>query len=258
MHEALAHLECTNRTPDVVIDLRMSESGGWIVLEDGAPFDEGLRPEGLVPVVKLLLREVAVDRHDFLISVHAGAVSFGDGCVLLPATAGSGKTTLTAALIHSGATYLSDEIAILEGDTLAVRPVPLALTIKDGSVQPLRPYYPEIEALTPHVREDHIRVRYLQPPAASVPGEDFVQPVKWIVFPRYDSATETTLLPLARPLALRKLLDESFVRFDCLDPDKVKSLVGLMRTVECFDLPMSSVGSAVELLRSLMLPLAPD
>ena len=52
------------------------------------------------------------------------------------------------------------------------------------------------------VREDYQRVRYLPPPSSSLPQDDRAEPVRWIVFPRYDPAAETNIVPLARP-ALR-------------------------------------------------------
>jgi uncharacterized protein (UPF0276 family) len=252
VHRSLAHLERPDQPPDVVLDLRPSESGGWVVSDRNVPVAQCRGTEDMVPAVKLLLREMAVNRYTFLINVHAGVVSFGDGCMLLPASTGSGKTTLTAALIRSGATYFSDELAPLEEGTLAVRPLPLALTIKDGSVEALRRLYPELGALTSHVREDYVRVRYLPPPAGSLPADDAPQPVRWIVFPRYAPVSETVLRPLSRPMALRRLLDESFVPLERLDREKVESLVQWMRTVECFELPLSSLDTAVGLLRSLM------
>ncbi|MCC7177582.1 MAG: DUF692 family protein [Acidobacteria bacterium] len=253
IHEALAHLECPDvPEPDITLTLGLSSRGGWTVFEDDEPIAECRGTEDVVPVMKLLLREMAVNRHPFLMSVHAGVVSFGDGCVLLPASAGSGKTTLTAALIRAGATYFSDEIALLEEGTLAVRPVPLALTIKEGSVAPLRTLYPEIDTLAPHVREDYVRVRYLTPPRESLPLSDEPQPVRWIVFPRYTERGRTELCPLSRPAALRRLLDESFLPLEQLDRGKVEALVQWMRTVECFELPLSSLDEAVPLMRELM------
>ncbi len=251
IREALVHLECHDCRPDVVLELRPSESGGWVVLDRDIVVADPQNADNVVPAVKQLLREIAVDRYPFLVSVHAGVVSFGNGCVLLPAAAGSGKTTLTAALVHGGATYFSDEIALLREETLAATPVPLSLTVKDGALEPLRSMYPALDSLTTHVREDHVRVRYLPPPAESLPSVDSSQPVRWIVFPRYDPTAETALLPLERPAALGRLLDESFVYRQRLNREKVESIVQWMRGVECYELAISSLDGAVALLRAL-------
>jgi uncharacterized protein (UPF0276 family) len=240
------------RWPAVRIEIRPSESARWRLLEDDATVTE-CHDEGLVPAVKQLLRERSVDNHPFLLSVHAGAVAFGNNCVLLPAAAGSGKTTLTAALVHAGATLFSDEIALLD-DRMSLTPVPLSLTIKDGSVEPLRALYPEVDTLPVHIREDYVRVRYLPPRATSMRDPDQAATPKWVVFPCYNSAVETCLQPLERPEALRRLLEESFIPTRRLTRNRVESLVQWMRGVDCYLLPFSSLAAAVTLVRDLAHP----
>lgn len=46
--------------------------------------------------------------------VHAGVVGVGGRAVLLPGRSGAGKTTLVRALVEAGATYYSDEYAVLD------------------------------------------------------------------------------------------------------------------------------------------------
>ena len=47
--------------------------------------------------------------------VHAGVVGWGNQAILIPGRSYSGKTTLVAALVQAGATYYSDEYAVLDG-----------------------------------------------------------------------------------------------------------------------------------------------
>jgi hypothetical protein len=46
--------------------------------------------------------------------VHAGVVGWQGRAILLPGTSHAGKTTLVAALVRAGATYYSDEYAVLD------------------------------------------------------------------------------------------------------------------------------------------------
>jgi hypothetical protein len=48
--------------------------------------------------------------------IHAGVVAFGTRAVVLPGRSGVGKSTLVQALVDGGATYLSDEFAVLDSD----------------------------------------------------------------------------------------------------------------------------------------------
>lgn len=251
VHQALAHLQVPpSPHADAAFDVLAAADGRWLVCDDALPLRSSVSAAEVVPLIKQLLRERCINRHDFLIKIHAGVVSLGDACVLFPATAGSGKSTLTAGLIHLGARYFSDEVALLEPGTMNVRPVPLALTVKDGSVEPLSSRFPELHTLAVHEREDHQRVRYLPPPQASL-GDDRPLPVQWIVFPRYQAGSDTALVPLGRPAGLRRLLDEALVLPDLLDRQKVESLVGWMRGVECYELPNGSLDEAAALVYGL-------
>ena len=140
---------------------------GHVIFEGMMPLVACQAIKTLVPSLKLLLRRLAVARHRYFMEIHAGVILLGDHAVLLPGSAGRGKTTLTAALAHSGGIYFSDEIALLEETTLDVRPMPLTMTIKPGSLEPLRHLYPNLEALDEHLREDRQPVRYLPPPVES-------------------------------------------------------------------------------------------
>jgi hypothetical protein len=46
--------------------------------------------------------------------VHAGVVALHDACIVLPGRTRSGKSELTRAMVELGATYLSDEYAVID------------------------------------------------------------------------------------------------------------------------------------------------
>jgi hypothetical protein len=68
--------------------------------------------------------------------VHAGAVSWKGRAIVMPGDSYAGKSTLVAALIRAGATYYSDEIAVLDehGD-LHPYARPLQMREPDSAVQ---------------------------------------------------------------------------------------------------------------------------
>jgi hypothetical protein len=64
--------------------------------------------------------------------VHAGVVGWRGRAIVIPGRSRSGKTTLVAELIRAGATYLSDEFAVLDARG-RVHPFPKTLSIRgDG------------------------------------------------------------------------------------------------------------------------------
>jgi hypothetical protein len=60
--------------------------------------------------LRLFVAELAHDR----VFVHAGVVGWKDRAIILPGRSFSGKSTLVAELIKAGATYYSDEYAVLD------------------------------------------------------------------------------------------------------------------------------------------------
>jgi len=250
VHAALAHLETSvPAVVDVVLDL-LEADGDHLLCEDVLPVGHCAALDQVVPMVKARVRQAAINRHRYFMAIHAGVVARGERCLLLPGAPGRGKTTLTAALSREGFRYFSDEFAILEEKTLRVCPVPLGLTVKPGAVGPLIPYYPEIERLPEHTREDGQLVRYLSPPRDPAGWRESAS-VGWIVFPMYAPDAVTALRPVSKPDTLRRLLQECLVLPERLDRAGVEGLVRWMREVSCHELPMSSLGDAVRLLKEL-------
>jgi hypothetical protein len=75
-----------------------------------------------------LRRYVAIRAPDWVF-IHAGAVAHRGRAILIPGTSFSGKSTLVAELVRRGATYYSDEYAILDERGL-VRPYARPLSIR--------------------------------------------------------------------------------------------------------------------------------
>jgi hypothetical protein len=63
--------------------------------------------------------------------IHAGAVEHQGRAIIFPGYSFAGKTTLTEAFVRAGATYYSDEFAVLDPDGL-VHPYPKPLSIRAG------------------------------------------------------------------------------------------------------------------------------
>lgn len=69
--------------------------------------------------------------------VHAGVVGWQKQAILIPGRSFAGKTTLVKALVEAGATYYSDEFAVLDKDG-RVHPYPRPLSIRGNNGQPGR------------------------------------------------------------------------------------------------------------------------
>lgn len=63
--------------------------------------------------------------------MHAGVVAWQGEAIVLPGESFAGKSTLIAALVEAGATYFSDEYAVLDANGW-VLPFPRRLSLRDG------------------------------------------------------------------------------------------------------------------------------
>lgn len=71
---------------------------------------------------------VAASSRDFLF-IHAAVVGWRGRALVLPGRSMAGKSTLTAALVRAGASYASDEYALVDGDG-RVHPYPRAIVLR--------------------------------------------------------------------------------------------------------------------------------
>lgn len=237
-------------SPTIVIDInaKMLDNGHLRsdVYRDGVAVGRAPRLSEMAPIVKAALWQSAINAHDFLFYFHAGVVGTGASCVLLPAAAGSGKSSLTAALVHRGFRYFSDEVALIEPFTFHVSPMPLAMCIKSTGWDLMAHYYPEILSLPVHVRCDGKVLHYIPPPADAMERDPM--PVRHIIFPRYEQDAPTRLEWVKRSEALGRLMGECLALRQRLDHKNVRQLVGWIAGIECYELPFSSLETAAQLV----------
>lgn len=89
-----------------------------------------------------LARAFAADARHFValraqqrVFIHAGVVAVGDRAILIPGRTMTGKTTLVAEFLRNGATYYSDEYAVLD-EAGWVHPFAKALSIRTTLDEP--------------------------------------------------------------------------------------------------------------------------
>jgi hypothetical protein len=215
----------------------------------GEPEGRANRLSSLAPIVKGALWVSAVNAHDFFFYIHAGVVRRDDACILLPAAAGSGKSSLTAALTFSGLGYYSDEVALIEEATFKVPAVPLSVCVKQTGWELMARYYPQLGSLPIHRRNDGKVVRYIPPPPSAA-GHNAV-PVSHIIFPCYRPGASTVLQPLASADAVGNLMGQCLALRHPLDHGNVRELVRWIGTIDCYRLEFSDLQTAVDLVKDI-------
>lgn len=251
VHPVIEHLEVPAPSPnETAVDI-VETANRLLVFRDREFVAECADIIELAPIVYSLVWVTAVNNHEFFLDIHAGVVGDGAKCVLLPGPQGSGKSTLTASLVHAGFQYFSDEVALLEEGSFNVFPVPLAICVKAAGIDALAPRFANLRGLQLHQRADGKRVAYMPLAPEFRPASDDARPVAALVFPQYTPGTPTSLLRLSTCDALKRLLDECLVVRSALDFTKVAGLVQWISRVPCYRLSFRSTEDAVAEVRSV-------
>ena len=154
--------------------------------DDGSPREVVIQRGRLMPRLEREISQYLVGVLGDRLLLHAAAAGWGKHAIVLPANAGSGKSTLEAGLVQRGCGYLTDELIIIHPRTNKVIPFPKALSLKEGS-------FALFESLGPYpTGPEHDRVWYLDPEQLR-PGSvvSSPTPVGWVVLPRYEAGAKT-------------------------------------------------------------------
>ncbi len=179
IHPPLAHSEVPPSQASDGIDV-LRDGAGYLVVCNGSDIERAASLEEALGQVFGRILELSYPDAEWLAAMHAAAVGDQRGVVVMPGDSGSGKSTLTAALVDAGLSYFSDDIVPLDS-ALRIRPLPLGISVKEGSWPVLATRYPELAALP--IFEGRRR-RYLPIDRARIgPGAGL--PVTSIVFPSY-------------------------------------------------------------------------
>ncbi|SRR6266436_5184019 len=116
----------SNAKPDSKV--RRLSLGYWNLVRFARARELGSVLEAFESHVQLTVAEYAPRR----VFVHAGVVGWNDRAILIPGLSYSGKTTLVDQLIRAGATYYSDEYAVLDARG-RVHPYPRAMGIRSSN-----------------------------------------------------------------------------------------------------------------------------
>ncbi len=137
---SLPRVDAFTDQPDIVV--RVDRVGEKLQLSvDDVPIASACRAMGLAPALIRALDEAAIQRLTTLRPVHAGVVAWDGRAVLFPGVTHAGKSTLVAELLRRGATYFSDEYALIDSEGRS-HPYPRPLLLRRGSPEQV-PALPE-------------------------------------------------------------------------------------------------------------------
>lgn len=147
---------------------------------------------------------------DWLMTVHASAISNRKKTILFSASPGNGKTTMAALLQSRGYQLISDDFVPIDRKSFNAWPFPIAMSVKQGSMNLLVSLFPELEHKELSYITPEKSVRYLANNVNqnSTPGRF---PVKEVVFIAYNPKVDFIVEKLDTISGFKLLLDQAWI-----------------------------------------------
>ena len=181
--------------------------------------------------------------------LHASAVTDEKQAVLLCSESGGGKSTLATLLQTKGLRVISDDVVPMGGKNLAY-PTPAALSVKKGSFDMVRSYFPNFD---PGLIS---RYEHRNNDICFFPFQDHAEnnfkavPAKIILFVKYNPTIDLTFRPLQTIDALKLIHQESWV---AASYKQALQFIKWIENLTCYTLEYSDTEKALVLIRSLLI-----
>jgi hypothetical protein len=251
LSEAFAHLRSDVHEPPIIIDI-VGSATDLSIYALGLLVAHDVNQEHVVPMVIDIVLSAAYRSHDCLIAIHAAVLKAGRECAVFVGESGAGKTSLSAALIHHGFTYFSDETTFIDRSNKII-PLPMSLRIKEGAWKLLLPMFPDLLKLRVHCLPENQKVRFLPPTSGNfaVTSEEGCR-ARWLISVRYAPGEKTEIIRICRVRALASLQSAGFDVCGPLDRQRIGDLLTWIRTLDCYEMRINKLEDAVDVIRNLV------
>jgi HprK-related kinase A len=182
--------------------------------------------------------------------MHAAVIERDGGAAILAAPPGSGKSTLTAALVNHGWRLLSDELTLIDPSNGMAVALSRPVSLKNESIDIIRDFVPN--AVIGPVARDTIKgtVAHLKPPADSVARVGERATPRWVIFPRFKAGVPASMIPYPKATALLRLADQAF-NYSQYGIQGFKLMSQLIGSCDCYEFTYSNFGDAIDVFNSL-------
>lgn len=189
-------------------------------------------------------------RAHHLLMLHSAVVERSGQAMIFPAWPGHGKSTLCAALVHSGWRLLSDEFGLVRPEDGKLLPIPRLIPLKNESIDVIRQFRPEAFIGPSFLKTRKGTVAHVRPPEDSIRRSDEPAEARWLVFPRWEAGASLALEAMPKSEAFLMVATNAF-NYEVLDATAFDLVTSMARNCDCYSLRYSDLGEAVAALDSL-------
>ncbi len=192
---------------------------------------------------------IATRAHHFLM-LHSAVVERNGQAILLPAWPGHGKSTLCAALIHSGWRLLSDEFGLVRPEDGMLLPIPRLIPLKNQSIDVIRQFSPGAILGPAFIGTRKGTVAHVRPPADSILRAQEPARPRWLIFPRWIADAPLSLEPVSKSQAFLMVATNAF-NYEVLDQTAFRIVTDMVEACDCHALVYSDLTEAIAAIDTL-------
>lgn len=194
---------------------------------------------------------IATRAHQYLM-LHSAVVEKNGWAVILPALPGSGKSTLSAAMMLRGWRLLSDEFGLIrpKDPELRLHPLPRPIPLKNESIALIRDFEPGATLGPTYPKTRKGDVAHLMATLDSQVRQQETARPGWFVFVKYQAGAPTRLEPLPQGWTFLKISGNSF-NYKLQGALGFRAVVELVKRCPAYSLTYSDLDDAISALDRL-------
>jgi HprK-related kinase A len=182
--------------------------------------------------------------------IHAAVLEKDGHGMILPGAPGSGKSTLSAALVQRGWRLLSDEFALISPRDGSLIPLPRPISLKNESIEVIQRFAPAVAIGPSTASTNKGLVAHMRLPEESIGRSQQPARPAWLIFPRYQSKADVRFEPYPKARAFMRAAQNAF-NYSRLGISGFHTLAGLVEACSCYDLMYGDLAEAMKVLSSL-------
>jgi HprK-related kinase A len=184
--------------------------------------------------------------------IHSAVLVKNGKAILFPALPGSGKSTLSALLSEMGWVVYSDEMAIIELDSLSVKPINRPVCLKNDAIDIVKSSFSNSIFTDKFfdTQKGTVAHKRVHTPRSFELLKDM--PIGAVVFPKYRRGQHTRIQQVTSAEGTLQVIRNAF-NYHVLAEKGFEALADLADKVEFFSMDYSDINSAEAALTELLL-----